>query len=54
MELDQRLEVVIKIEDDKYKAICTSFPKCKGVGDTEEDALNMLEKENGFLRRVLK
>lgn len=47
MELDQRLEVVIKIEDDKYKAICTSFPKCKGVGDTEEEALTKLSASIG-------
>lgn len=51
--LDQNLEVIITKEDDHFKAETPSFPKCKGIGATEEIALEKLSVSIGnFIGRV--
>ena len=45
--LDQFLEVIITKKDNVFKAECPSFPRCKGIGETEEKALDKLSNSIG-------
>ena len=40
----QYLEVVIASHVSGYKAICQSFPNCKGIGPSEKEALDKLSQ----------
>ena len=42
MDLLSHLEVNITHDKDSYKATCDVFPKCTGIGETEEAALEKL------------
>ncbi len=49
MNFEHRLEVVIKIENSLYRAHCPEFPKCSGLGATQEEALQKLSASIGRL-----
>lgn len=38
------LEVIITNKDDQFRASCPTFPKCKGIGTTEDAAIEKLVK----------
>ena len=41
------LEVTITYEKDQYEAVCDTFPKCSGAGETKEIALQKLSDSIG-------
>lgn len=45
--LDQQIEVIITHLDDHYKAVSPAFPRCKGLGETREQALQNLAQSIG-------
>ena len=49
------LDVVISKEDSKFAAMCPAFPECKGVGETEKEALEKLSDAIGvFVGKITK
>ena len=44
MNSEANLEVLITQKGSRFKAVCSSFPDCKGFGDTKEEALERLSK----------
>jgi predicted RNase H-like HicB family nuclease len=47
LNLDHKLEVIIKQDNKSFVASCPSFPKCKGLGDTKDVALEKLSQSIG-------
>ena len=51
--MHNELEIKIKRIGEKYKATCQLFPGCKGIGETEDEALKKLTQSIGrFLGKV--
>jgi predicted RNase H-like HicB family nuclease len=44
LDINGKLEIVITNKESKYKATSPSFPKCKGFGTTEKEAIQKLSK----------
>lgn len=52
---NNHLDIIIEYINEEYKATCTTFPTCKGVGQTEEEALDKLSQAIGnFVGRKTK
>ena len=47
MESKQYLEVILQYKDSQFVATCPAFPRCKGLGETEEEALTKLGRSIG-------
>ena len=55
MNINQHFEVIIKKLDDGFLATSISFPKCKGVGETQDAALEKLSNSIGnYISRMAK
>ncbi|MFT5171086.1 MAG: hypothetical protein ACI9BD_000858 [Candidatus Marinamargulisbacteria bacterium] len=53
MESKNYLEVTLKLVDETHFATCSAFPKCKGSGKTEDEALQKLGRSIGnFIGRM--
>ena len=50
--LNNQLEVIVRKEQTKFRAMCPAFPRCFGLGESEKIALKKLSKS--IARRISK